>query len=90
VSGLNPKGLLVFAALLPQFASRQASWPVALQLAVLGVTFTATVSAFYYALGTVARRVVAARPDAGRALSRVSGAGMVLIGTLLLADRLLG
>lgn len=37
VSGLNPKGLLLFFAILPQFAVANAAWPVSAQLAVLGV-----------------------------------------------------
>ena len=32
VSGLNPKGLLLFFAVLPQFAVAHAAWPVAAQL----------------------------------------------------------
>jgi threonine/homoserine/homoserine lactone efflux protein len=90
VSGLNPKGLLVFVALLPQFVSRQAPWPVALQLAMLGIAFTATCGGFYCALGTFARRVLRARAGTGQTLSRVSGAVMVVIGVLLVAERLLG
>jgi threonine/homoserine/homoserine lactone efflux protein len=42
VSGLNPKGLLIFVALLPQFAHPHAPWPVQAQLVVLGLAFTLT------------------------------------------------
>lgn len=35
-SGLNPKGLLLFLALLPQFVRLDAPWPVAAQTATLG------------------------------------------------------
>ena len=51
VSGLNPKGLLVFLAVLPQFATPRGAWPLAVQLAVLGLVFTLTCAAFYLGLG---------------------------------------
>lgn len=90
VSGLNPKGLLIFLALLPQFTDPHGSWPIAGQIGVLGLAFTATCAVFYLALGTFARAVLKARPAAARAVGRVSGAAMVCIGALLLCDRLLG
>jgi threonine/homoserine/homoserine lactone efflux protein len=37
---LNPKGLLVFFSLVPQFVSPSASFPVAIQLLVLGLVHT--------------------------------------------------
>ena len=40
VSGLNPKGLLVLLALLPQFANPRGSWPLSAQLGLLGLVFT--------------------------------------------------
>jgi len=87
VSGLNPKALLMFLALLPQFTDPRGSWPVAGQLAVLGLTFTLTCGAFYAVLGSVARGVLHARPAVARAVSRCAGAAMVVIGaTLLLAQ----
>jgi threonine/homoserine/homoserine lactone efflux protein len=88
VSGLNPKGLLIFVALLPQFANPRGSVPLALQLAVLGLVFMVTVAVFYLILGSLTRTVLVARPSAARTVSRVSGIGMFLIGAFLLADRL--
>lgn len=88
VSGLNPKGLLIFVAMLPQFTDRAAAWPVWLQMGVLGVAFTLTCALFYGVLGLFARGVLRARPAAARALSRVSGVGMLLIGLALVVDRL--
>jgi threonine/homoserine/homoserine lactone efflux protein len=52
VSGLNPKGLLIFLALLPQFTSAHGSWPVAVQIGLLGLTFVATCGVFYLGLGS--------------------------------------
>jgi threonine/homoserine/homoserine lactone efflux protein len=89
VSGLNPKGLLLFLALLPQFASRHGSWPLPAQLALLGVVFTVSCGAFYLGLGSFARKILVSRPWATRALIRVSGAAMMVIGALLLAERFL-
>jgi threonine/homoserine/homoserine lactone efflux protein len=85
VSALNPKGLLVFLALLPQFTSPRWSWPLAAQLGLLGLVFVVSCAAFYLGLGSAARRVLAARPAAARAVTRFSGAAMVVIGALLLA-----
>src|SRR5712664_724612 len=47
VSGLNPKGLLIFLALLPQFTDPHGTWPIAGQIGVLGLAFMATCALFY-------------------------------------------
>jgi threonine/homoserine/homoserine lactone efflux protein len=75
VSGLNPKGLLVFLALL---------------LALLGLVFTATCAAFYLALGTCASTVLQNRGRSAAAVTRIAGIGMVIVGALLILDRALG
>ena len=90
VSGLNPKGLLIFLALLPQFTSVQAPWPVAGQIVVLGLAFIVTCAGFYLGLGAVARTVLHARPGLAGAVGRVAGAGMVAVGVSLIIDRLVG
>jgi threonine/homoserine/homoserine lactone efflux protein len=84
VSALNPKGLLVFLALLPQFTNPRWSWPLTAQLGLLGLVFAASCGAFYLGLGSAARRILSARPSAARAVTRFSGAAMVVIGVLLL------
>jgi threonine/homoserine/homoserine lactone efflux protein len=89
VSGLNPKGLLVFLAILPQFTSPRASWPLTVQLAVLGMVFTLTCAAFYLCMGSFAGQILRARPGAARAITRFSGTAMIVIGVFLLAERLL-
>ncbi|HEY1919914.1 MAG TPA: LysE family translocator [Streptosporangiaceae bacterium] len=88
VSGLNPKGLLVFLALLPQFTTPRGSWPLTVQLAVLGLVFILTCALFYLGMGSLIRRLLDAKPAVARVISRVSGAAMILIGLLLLAERL--
>jgi len=86
-SGLNPKALLLFLALLPQFIVRDATWPFAAQIVLMGLVHTANCGAVYTGVGTTARRVLRARPAAARAVSRTSGAAMILIGVLLVAER---
>ncbi|MEV6007995.1 LysE family transporter [Streptomyces sp. NPDC051976] len=89
ISGLNPKALLLFLALLPQFAARGASWPFAVQITLLGLVHTANCAVVYAGVGTTARRVLRTRPAVALAVSRCSGAAMIGIGALLLAERLL-
>ena len=88
VSALNPKGLLMFLALLPQFTDPRGSWPLPAQLGMLGLVFVASCAAFYLCLGSFARRILHSRPAAARAITRCSGAAMIVIGALLLAERL--
>jgi threonine/homoserine/homoserine lactone efflux protein len=89
ISGLNPKALLLFVALLPQFALRGASWPFAAQIAVLGLVHTANCAFVYTGVGTAAKRVLRARPTVATGVARCSGAAMLVLGALLLTERLL-
>jgi len=89
VSGLNPKGLLVFLAVLPQFATPRGTLPLAVQLGILGVVFTLTCGVFYLSMGSAARRILDGRPALSRVIARGSGAAMIVIGLLLLAEHLL-
>lgn len=88
ISGLNPKALLLFLALLPQFITRGAAWPFAAQIMLLGLVHTANCGVVYTGVGTTARRVLRARPAIAAAVTRFSGAAMIVVGILLLADRL--
>ena len=65
ISGLNPKALLLFLALLPQFTTPDA-WPITAQIAVLGSIFTLTCAIFYALLGTFAKTILHGRPTAAR------------------------
>jgi threonine/homoserine/homoserine lactone efflux protein len=88
ISGLNPKVLLLFLALLPQFTDSTARWPLSVQVLALGSLHVTNCAVVYTAVGVGARRVLEARPAAARAVSRFSGAAMVGIGTLLLVEQL--
>lgn len=88
VSGLNPKVFLLFLALLPQFTNPKASWPLAVQILVLGLVHVASCAVIYTGVGTGARRVLRTRPTAARAVTRFSGAAMIVIGGVLLIEQL--
>ncbi|WP_029136808.1 LysE family translocator [Nakamurella lactea] len=87
VSALNPKGVLVFLAMLPQF-TRTAGWPAPLQFGVLGLVFVGTCGVFYSVLGAGAGAILRTRPAVARRVSLLSGAAMIVIGVLLFAERL--
>jgi threonine/homoserine/homoserine lactone efflux protein len=95
ISGLNPKALLLFIALLPQFTTGAADpstpvWPAAAQIALLGLVHTANCGVVYLGVGTGARVVLRTRPAAARSVTRISGVTMIAIGATLLAERLTG
>ncbi|WP_395244159.1 LysE family translocator [Agromyces sp. MMS24-K17] len=87
VSGLNPKGLLVLVVLLPQFTDAASAWPIQVQLAVLGLIFVGSCALVYSAVGVGAKAVLRARPTALRVVSRVSGAAMVVLAVVLVAEQ---
>ncbi|WBB75171.1 LysE family translocator [Micromonospora sp. WMMD1128] len=88
VSALNPKGLLIFLSILPQFTRTAGGWPAPAQLATLGGIFVLIVALFYLPLGHAADRVLGARPRIARITTGVAGAAMVLMGAALLIERI--
>ncbi|GGD11877.1 LysE family translocator [Nocardioides daphniae] len=87
VSGLNPKVVLLFLAVLPQFADPSAAWPVPLQIMALASIHLVATAIVYTAVAVGARVVLRTRPAAARAVSRFSGAAMVGIGAYLLVGQ---
>ncbi|WP_405879621.1 LysE family translocator [Streptomyces sp. NBC_01136] len=90
ISGLNPKALLLYFSLFPQFIDPAAGWPVAAQTGLLGTLHMAACAVVYLAVGVLARTVLKTRPSAARAVTRASGAMMIVIGGFLLVERLVG
>lgn len=88
VSGLNPKVFLLFLALLPQFTDPTGAWPVAAQIVALGLVHVLSCAVVYTAAAVGARTVLRTRPGAARVVTRLSGAAMVVIGVVLLVERL--
>ncbi|MFD8643750.1 LysE family translocator [Streptomyces zaomyceticus] len=90
ISGLNPKALLLYFSLFPQFIDPATGWPVAAQTGLLSTMHLTACAVVYLAVGVLARTVLSTRPSAALAVTRVSGAMMIAIGVLLLAERLAG
>ena len=86
-SGTNPKGLLLFVALLPQFVSLRAAWPASAQMLVLGGAFTLTVFVVYTLVAFTSKRVIARHPELARLVSYASGAMMIVLAALLVIER---
>ncbi|CAL9373894.1 Homoserine_homoserine lactone efflux protein [Streptomyces sp. enrichment culture] len=87
-SGLNPKALLLYFSLFPQFVDPAGGWPVATQTGLLGALHMTACAVVYLAVGVLARTVLRARPAVARAVTRASGVLMMVIGGFLLAERL--
>ncbi|MEU0655483.1 LysE family translocator [Streptomyces albogriseolus] len=90
ISGLNPKALLLYFSLFPQFIDPATGWPVAAQTGLLSTVHLVVCAVVYLGVGLLARTVLSTRPAAARAVTRVSGAIMILIGVFLLVERLTG
>ena len=85
-SALNPKCPLLFFALLPQFVSRTAPWPITAQLAVLAIVHIVACGLVYLGVAVAARRVLRSRPQAARIVSRVSGIAMIVVALALVIE----
>ncbi len=77
----NPKGLLFFSALLPQFIDPQRSLPA--QFAVMASTYAVTEFLTEYALASAAHRVRPWLAKAGRRFNQACGGIFVAIGAAL-------
>ncbi|MEU5054960.1 MULTISPECIES: LysE family translocator [unclassified Streptomyces] len=88
ISGLNPKALLLYFSLFPQFVRPADGWPVAAQTGLLSALHMTACAVVYLSVGVLARTVLRTRPSAARAVTRASGAMMIVIGGFLLAERL--
>lgn len=85
VSGINPKGLLLLLAILPQFTTPFGAPPTA-QMLVLGSLHLADIAVIYTIVALLARRLLRSRPHALVVVAKLSGAMMVAIGTGLFIE----
>ncbi|KAB1642710.1 LysE family translocator [Gulosibacter chungangensis] len=83
---LNPKLYLFFVALLPQFISTTASWPIGVQIVLLGGIHILTCAGAYFAVGYGASSILIGRPRAAKIVGILSGVVMVGLGLALIAE----
>ncbi|MGO4384458.1 LysE family translocator [Specibacter sp. RAF43] len=86
-SSINPKGLLFFVALTPQFIRRDAGFSVPVQSIILGLTFVASAAVIYTAVAAGSRRLLRSRPGAARGITLGSGIIMCALGAVLLVEQ---
>ncbi|MEK7456405.1 MAG: LysE family translocator [Pseudomonadota bacterium] len=86
VSGLNPKVILLFLALLPQFVDARAAWPVPMQIVGLGGMHILNCGVVYLAVAHGSKAVLRTRPQAARVVGRVSGAVMIGLALFLIME----
>ena len=88
VSGLNPKVLLLFLALLPQFIRPNQDSSITVQILALGLVHIISCAAVYFAVGFASQAVLSARPKAAWVVGKVSGVMMMGIALLIAFEQL--
>ena len=86
VSSINPKGVLLLIALLPQFTTAS-GWPSSVQMLVLGALHVLNVSVVYFGVAHLARRLLRSRPTASLVVTRIAGVVMTLLGVALIVEK---
>ncbi|WP_424863487.1 LysE family translocator [Streptomyces sp. MMS24-I29] len=80
ISGLNPKALLLYFSLFPQFIDPATGWTVAAQTGLLSTMHLTACAVVHLAVGVLARTVLSTRPSAARVVTRAPGlAGHVTV-----------
>lgn len=88
-SGTNPKALLLYLALIPQFIDVNAGLPAPVQTGILGISHVLVSAVVYTGVALGARRLLASRPAAARIVTLASGVIMLGLGALLLGEQVL-
>lgn len=88
ISGLNPKAILLFLALLPQFISRESTWSIPAQITAMGFVQIFNCAVVYSLVGYGSKIVLKTRPIVARKVSQLSGVAMIIIAIALLVELL--
>lgn len=86
-SGINPKGFLLYLAVMPQFVRAASPVPVPLQTAAMGLTHVAISIVVYGLVAVAARRLLRAAPRRAQFVTLASGLIMLGFGTALLVEQ---
>ena len=85
ISGLNPKVMLLFVALLPQFITPSGFSPQ-IQLFILGMIHFIGCTIVYFLVGIFARSILSKSPGTAKRFSRISASILMLLGAGLVFD----
>lgn len=88
ISGLNPKVLLLFFALLPPFIHPDMAFSPTTQIILLGMIHLLSCAVVYVLVGIAAKKLLATRPSAVKVVSRISATLMMGIGFVLLMGQM--
>ncbi|KHL01660.1 LysE family translocator [Sinomonas humi] len=86
-SGINPKALLLYMAVMPQFVRAGSPLPVPVQTAVLGLIHVVITVVVYALVALAARRLLRAAPRRAQIVTLSSGVIMLGIGVALLVEQ---
>jgi threonine/homoserine/homoserine lactone efflux protein len=86
ISGLNPNVFLLLLALLPQFIDPHSAWPLALPMALRGLKPVFSCGVVYLLMGYRSGALLSQRPGVAMWVSQSSGALMIVIAVLLIAE----
>jgi threonine/homoserine/homoserine lactone efflux protein len=86
-SGTNPKALLLYLALIPQFIHADAPIPVPLQTAILGTSHMVLTVFIYAGVAFGAKVLLRQRPTAARFITLFSGIVMISLGLVLILEQ---
>ncbi|MFC0576187.1 LysE family translocator [Paraburkholderia solisilvae] len=70
ISGANPKALLLFLAMLPQFTCRDGAWSISAQIGAMGLVQILNCAVVYSLVGVGARIVLRTRPKVAHMVSQ--------------------
>lgn len=86
-SGTNPKALLLYVALIPQFIHTDATFSVPVQTALLGISHMVLSIFIYTGVAVGAKLLLRQRPAAARYITLTSGLIMIGLGLLLVIEQ---
>ena len=86
ISGLNPKVILLFLALLPQFVLPTLSFSITEQLLVLSIIHLVGCALVYWLIGVSARKILSNNPALSLKFGRASACILFILGSLMLVD----
>lgn len=86
-SGTNPKALLLYLALIPQFIDTDGVLPAPVQTGALGISHLLVSAVVYTGVALGARKLLGSRPSAARIVTLASGVIMIGLGALLVGEQ---